>query len=302
MAHIYNINLPLAGNMGGGTDTSGDTVVPEVLEKGYTAHDKDGNPITGTLDTEAIRAEGVEAGKKSEYDAFWDNAQLDGNRTDYAWFLSSFGVLPDFMKKPKYPIIIKGGTTDFMRQYNTMWSRSQGGQDNSPTPPVDTSSWEIDTSEATVMNGFFLNASVSNLSFDASGATSLSQAFMNSHGNSRVNNITVKVSDKCIDFSYLCYAQYNLPYCTDVLGFAEGSVIAVNLNIAFTNQSKAQLISTVNALSSTTTGKSAKLRLDCVNDAFETSAGAKDGSTSEEWLALVATKSNWEIKLSNSYY
>lgn len=37
--------LPEAGE--GGTDTSGDTVTPETLVTGYTAHDASGEPITG---------------------------------------------------------------------------------------------------------------------------------------------------------------------------------------------------------------------------------------------------------------
>lgn len=32
-----------------GTDTSGDTVTPETLMAGYTAHDSSGSAITGTL-------------------------------------------------------------------------------------------------------------------------------------------------------------------------------------------------------------------------------------------------------------
>lgn len=40
--------LPEAGEGGsGGTDTSGDTVTPETLVTGYTAHDASGEPITG---------------------------------------------------------------------------------------------------------------------------------------------------------------------------------------------------------------------------------------------------------------
>ena len=45
-------------------DLSGDTVVPEALREGYTAHDKSGQPISGTLKESSpslIRLEGLEA-------------------------------------------------------------------------------------------------------------------------------------------------------------------------------------------------------------------------------------------------
>jgi hypothetical protein len=60
------------------------------------------------------------------------------------------------------------------------------------------------------------------------------------------------------------------------------------------------LTNIVNALSTTTTGLFVTLRKDAVNKAFETSEGAMDGSTSDEWLALAATKANWTISLINS--
>ena len=50
-------------------------------------------------------------------------------------------------------------------------------------------------------------------------------------------------------------------------------------------------------ISDNVTGQAVSVKKDAVNIAFETSAGAGDGSTSAEWLALVATKTNWTISL-----
>jgi hypothetical protein len=45
------------------------------------------------------------------------------------------------------------------------------------------------------------------------------------------------------------------------------------------------------------TGRVLTLSLTAVNNAFETQPGLADGSTSAEWNALKATKSNWTISL-----
>ncbi len=290
MAHIYNINLPLSGGGGGGgVDTSKDTVAPEVLEKGYTAHDKDGKPIVGTLDTEAIRAEGVEAGKKSEYDAFWDVYQNYGNRRSYKAAFSrpdSSGAIgcgwPDSILRPKYDLICENDTSG-MFQYNDSTNIKRA---------LESAGVVLDTSR---VNGLFTQMFQGCQSeelpiVDASGATSLSYAF-----SACVNLIAlhIKVSEN---------TPYNntFSYLRKITTFTiEGTIGQNGFNVSWSPLSKASLTSVVNALSSTTTGLTVTLRLAAVNTAFETSAGAADGSTSEEWLALAATKPNWNISLIN---
>ena len=63
-----------------------------------------------------------------------------------------------------------------------------------------------------------------------------------------------------------------------------------------TKLSKESHISIVNAFSTTAT-ISATFSKVAVDKAFETSEGANDGSTSPEWLALVATRPNVTIAL-----
>lgn len=53
-----------------------------------------------------------EAGKKSQYDEFWDDFQMNGNRRDYNWAFYSRWRLGGWSNKtfqPKYPIICDGG-------------------------------------------------------------------------------------------------------------------------------------------------------------------------------------------------
>lgn len=51
------------------------------------------------------------------------------------------------------------------------------------------------------------------------------------------------------------------------------------------------------ALSDTTSNITITFKKETIDKAFETSIGANDGSTSNEWTTLVASKSNWTISL-----
>lgn len=81
------------------------------------------------------------------------------------------------------------------------------------------------------------------------------------------------------------------------IGF-EGVLATNNLNLKDAILlDKSSIKSLFNILSTTTSGLSITLSLTAVKKAFETSSGANDGNTSEEWLNLIATKSNWTINL-----
>lgn len=73
-----------------------------------------------------------------------------------------------------------------------------------------------------------------------------------------------------------------------------GSDIDMHWSTKLTN---ASLRSIITHISASTSGFAVSLSNTAVNKAFETSVGANDGSTSEEWLALIATKNNWTISL-----
>lgn len=76
----------------------------------------------------------------------------------------------------------------------------------------------------------------------------------------------------------------------------EGS-IDVTISFAWSPLSKDSIYSVINALSDTTSEGTATFKKTAVNKAFETAEGANDGSTSDEWNTLVASKPNWSIAL-----
>lgn len=92
-------------------------------------------------------------------------------------------------------------------------------------------------------------------------------------------------------FNRSFYQCYNL---TDI---TIGGVIGQTVTFGDCPLNKASIENVVNVLSDTASGKTLTLRLTAVKKAFETSEGANDGNTSEEWLALAASKSNWTITL-----
>lgn len=78
----------------------------------------------------------------------------------------------------------------------------------------------------------------------------------------------------------------------------EGVLATNGLNLHWsTKLSHDSIVSIINALSTTTSGLTVTLSKTAVNTAFETSVGAGDGSTSSEWLNLIATRNNWTISL-----
>jgi hypothetical protein len=78
----------------------------------------------------------------------------------------------------------------------------------------------------------------------------------------------------------------------------EGVIGKAGFNMKWsTKLSHDSIVSIVNALSTTTSGLSITLSKTAVNSAFATTTGGTDGSTSAEWTALVATRSNWTISL-----
>ena len=94
------------------------------------------------------------------------------------------------------------------------------------------------------------------------------------------------------------HAFFNCIELEEINVICNGGSFAADLSLQYsTKLSRASVTSIINALSSTTSGLSVTLSKTAVNKAFETSAGAGDGSTSAEWQNLIAPKSNWTISL-----
>lgn len=228
-----------------------------------------------------------EAGKKSEYDAFWDSFQKNGERRYYyyAFLNSGFGWSKKTFK-PKYDIICEGSASQcFYAWENTEETINFGAV-------LKQQGVILDTSRATNVSNFFAYGK----SFIGEFPTiSCENAGANTNGlfrGCKVSKIEklIVTEQTSFDASFSgCYELVDIVF--------EGTIAKGNLNTSScTKLSKASIISVISHLSDTTTGLTVTLSKTAVDDAFEEEGGAV-GSVSSEWDALVATKPNWTIAL-----
>lgn len=239
---------------------------------------------------------GVGVGKVQANDAFWDEFQDYGKRQNYAYAFAGESWI-NKIKDLKYPITPVD--TYATRRYATgmfMWfNRNSTDPDSFDYSLIAN---KIDFSKCYQLPNVFACCTMNNVVVDFSGATSLSGTFTRSDGGAGIPNITLKVTENLKTISQ----TFNNTLTLINLVFTDDSVIATSgLDLHWsTKLSKASILSIFNALSTTTTGESLKISLTAVNNAFETSEGLADGSTSDEWTALIASRSNWTVALSDT--
>ena len=157
----------------------------------------------------------------------------------------------------------------------------------------------FDFSKCTLMEQVFYVSPFSELNvIDLSMATSTIETFS---GTYLLNNreLMLKKIERliCSETTVFHITAFQNALEITYIGF-EGVIAQNGLNLQWsTKLDKESHVKLVNILSSTTSGLSVTVSQTAVNKAFETSAGANDGSTSQEWLNLIATKSNWTITL-----
>lgn len=132
------------------------------------------------------------------------------------------------------------------------------------------------------------------LNVDTSAATSASYAFSS-------NYVLEEVDGTPLDFTSVT-SSGNLvnPFnvCHELREVRCKGLINVSISFSYTKKlSKASVLSIESCLSDAATGMTLTLPLEAVDTAFETSEGAADGSTSEEWLEIVESKPNWTFSL-----
>lgn len=230
-------------------------------------------------------------GKQDEYDRFWDLYQQNGTRINYRNAFSGNGWDIDTFK-PKYKMV-PTGAYGALSMFNLCNSGAKGD-----TKILDYREFAhlLDFSQATSAQATFYSTKMNYINVDFSNCTNLQTCFSAEWNKNYLSDLTLKVSEKCTNYSNA------FAYCVYLknLTFVEGSVIAASVSFNRSpNLTKASLLSIFTALSTTKTGLTITVHRKAVNKAFETSEGANNGSTSQEWLNLVATRSNWTVSLSD---
>ena len=222
-------------------------------------------------------AEGYEEGKTEGYDSFWDTFQKNGKRDSYE---SAFAYgWTDETFKPKY---------DLRLTYATRLFQYTGIVDLAGI--LATQGVVLDTSGCTALLQMFQGAEITHIpALDLSKSTNNNYAF---GSYCKVQTIDKLIVTEITQFSTSTFGDAkNLRNIT-----FEGS-IGMSIYFQHSPLTAASINSVITHLSDTVTGRTATFKLSAVNTAFETEEGLADGSSSQVWLDLMATKSNWNISL-----
>lgn len=223
------------------------------------------------------RLAGVEEGIKSEYDRFWDAYQQNGNRTNYRCAFGNQWTDDIFM--PKYDIIPQGAWTgSSMFKYSSL----------TDLPALlKRAGIVLDTSKETHMDDMFRETACTAPCIDMTSATYVNLMFFYYYG----HTVEKLIVHEGIEWVSAFQNASNLKNIT-----FEGT-IGKSIDLHWSPLSKESILSVFNALSASSEGQTVSFSRAAVNTGFETAAGAADGATSEEWLALANTRSNWTIAL-----
>ena len=214
--------------------------------------------ITITENVPMVYDAGIAEGRTQEWSDFWDAYQNNGNRRDYG---NAFGGLSKY----------------------TGWNDTT----YDPKYPIVLGT-QAETENTYSAYRIFANSRITSTKVPiiAKGAY-VSDPFQSSY----LKEVVYFEVDENTTFANFSSGTYNLTKLNMV------GVIANNVQLNFDGLNKEYTYQLMGLLSDTVTGKTARFSYYNVSVKFETSSGARDGTTSPEWQALVATKPNWTISL-----
>ena len=211
---------------------------------------------------------------------FWNTYQDNGNRTNYSFGFSGNGWTDETFD-PRYDIKPTSATRMFEQCAITNLKSK-----------LEARAIVLDFSNMSTGSYLFQSSSITDVGvLDFSAMPNLSTMLINAKLVD-IEKLILK-NDGSQTFANAFNYMSALVHC-----IVEG-VIGADFDIRWsTKLDQPSIVSIINALSSTTEGLKVGLSLTAVNIAFETTEGAKDGSTSDKWLNLIANKTNWTITLS----
>jgi hypothetical protein len=224
-----------------------------------------------------------EAGKKSEYDAFWDALQNWGNRENYQYGFIYWGC--EYIR-PKHKVIpTTANSSNQPFAYNRLLKQVEKEYFDFSQRPRGTSSttgWYYsfyDCANLEVVEDIGIN-----------NAYGFYYTFARCE---KLHTIECIYPDENTEFNTAFYR------CSSLVNLRVNGTIGKNgFNVQWsTVLSKDSILSIINALSHTTASLGVTLSQTAVDKAFETSDGANDGSTSDEWVSLMQAMWNWSISL-----
>ena len=219
-----------------------------------------------------------EAGKKSQYDEFWDSFQDYGNRTDYRY---AFRLWNDAILKPKHKV-----TTNIL--YEIFYQATN-------LTTVNSEWFEVLETNNNCYSAFNRCSDLEIIDVDiffttGAPASAFQTTFTYCSKLRKIKKIKTVATAGYTNCFIGCSALEEVIF--------DGEIGQGNLDLSPCKLlNKPSIESVVNCLSTTTSTLTVKLSIDAVKKAFETSEGANDGDASEEWNTLANTKENWTISL-----
>ena len=209
--------------------------------------------------------EGEEAGRKAEYDRFWDTYQQNGKRTNYA---NAFGGLgwTDALFKPKYDIQI---TDSYMMFRNTR------------VTDLSNLSVLLDFSKSINMQYMFQWATTKHI-----GVVDMSYMAGQTHSMFGYTD-SLHTIDKIIVTERVIFSSDAFMEAQVLANITFEGVIGSSINFQWCPLTKASITNIVEHLSATATGQTATFKKTAKEAAF----------TDTEWAALIADKTNWTFSL-----
>ena len=257
-----------------------DKITPDEMPQEVDAVFNAGADIGYTTGYNHGKRDGSDEGRQAEYDAFWDAAQDYGRRTGYPYGFCSY-IWNDVTFRPKYDIRPEGNATSMFRY----------SQITDLVSILEEQGVVLDLSKATVIEYAFNNCTTRRLGVIDCTSASSARSLFNAAGNLEEIEL-FRVTEKL---------EYNGTFnnAAKLENLTVDGVIGKNgFDIHWsTGLSKASIESIVNA-ASTTASITITLPRVAVQREFETSEGANDGNTSQEWLDLVATRPTVTFALS----
>lgn len=229
-------------------------------------------------------------GKKSQYDSFWDSYQNNGKETLYRYAFAGNGWKTENFK-PKYSIKPTNATNMFFVS-NINVSLIDLCNELGIT---------MDFSKCTNFQGAFQSSKITEIGIlDMSLNTAASTTIF--HSATYLEKIQeIILSTKTAGINWQASASSTMFHnCSKLKYIRFSGEGKINTNITFQFSpllEKDSIVSIINALDPTITGKIATFSKVSVDKAFESSVNANDGSVSNEWNTLKSSKSNWSFSL-----
>ena len=225
-----------------------------------------------------------EAGKKSQYDEFWDAFQQNGSRRDYKYGFAGVGWRNDTLY-PKYSMVVD----------NANYMFQQCNFNGNLKERLEECGVEMRFAGSSFSNTFVDCNMITELpEIDASRATTLGATFQDMRSLVTLPLILPTATRVNWNSTFnVCKSLVNLTLTGKIYNRSGNA-----LNLSWSKSlSKASIENVIECLDTSVVDQYITLSLTAVNNAFETSEGAADGSTSTEWANLIATRSNWTINL-----